>query len=296
MSRSCEDRAAGWRPLGAALLDYHRGDDAVEIVVVSDLWEDEPTPVAAYYRPDEQPLPALEIEALELCRGRVLDLGAGAGRHAIELQRAGHDVVAVDPLPEAVEIMRDRGVVDARQGDLSAVLEERFDTVLMLMHGLGVVGDLHGLGRLFEELPKVLNPGGRLVCDSADLAAVLGDESPETLDELLSPDAYLGEVEFGLRYRIPRRPALPVDLRRSGNPGDHRQRGRSRGRDRRRGRARFLCRDPHRRLRPTPGEVCFLQYLELRVGGLMLGYDHCARHFSRRAETEVTPCERPRRF
>jgi len=200
VTRSFEDRAAGWRPLGAALLDYHRGDAAVGLVVTSDLWEDEPTPVAAFYRPDEQTLPALEQKALELCRGRVLDLGAGAGRHALELQRAGHDVVAVDPLPEAVEIMRDRGVADIRLGDLSAVQGERFDTVLMLMHGLGVVGDLHGLGRLFEQLPQVLNPGGRLICDSADLAAVLGNESPETLDELLSPDSYLGEVEFALRY------------------------------------------------------------------------------------------------
>ncbi len=214
MNDSVDDRAAGWRPLGAALLDFHRGESAVEIVVTSDLWEDEPTPVAAYYRPVEEALPALEIEALELCRGRVLDLGAGAGRHAIELERAGHDVVAVDLLPEAVEIMRDRGVADARQGDLSLVVGERFDTVLMLMHGLGVVGDLHGLGRLFEELPKVLNPGGRLVCDSADLAAVLGVESPETLDDLLRPDSYLGEVEFSLRYGNlagPRYPWLFVD-------------------------------------------------------------------------------------
>jgi SAM-dependent methyltransferase len=208
------DQAAGWHPLGVALLDFHHGETTAEIVVTSDLWEDEATPVAAYYRPDEQALPALERQALGLCRGRVLDLGAGAGRHAIELQRAGHDVVAVDPMPEAVEIMRDRGVADARQGDLNALRGERFDTVLMLMHGLGVVGDLHGLGRLFEELPKILDPGGRLVCDSADLAAVLGDESPEVLDELLDPDSYLGEVEFKLRYRSlegPRYPWIFVD-------------------------------------------------------------------------------------
>ena len=200
MTHLLEDHAAGWHPLGAALLDHHRGDAAAEIIVMSDLWEDEPTPVAAFYRPDGQALPALEREALGLCRGRVLDLGAGAGRHALELQRTGHDVVAVDPLPEAVEIMSDRGVADARQGDLSVVAEERFDTVLMLMHGLGVVGNLHGLGRLLETMPTLLNPGGRLVCDSADLAVVLGDESPELLTELLRPDAYLGEVEFSLRY------------------------------------------------------------------------------------------------
>ena len=206
--------SAGWAPLGIALLDFHRGDTGAVIVVLSDLWEDEATPVEAFYRPLEQDLPALEREALELCVGRVLDLGAGAGRHALDLQEAGHSVVAVDPLAEAVEIMRDRGVVDPRLGDLGAVTGEKFDTVLMLMHGLGVVGDLRGLGSLLEELPDHLNPGGCLVCDSADLATALRDESPELLVELSIPDRYLGEVEFGLRYgRLegPRYPWIFVD-------------------------------------------------------------------------------------
>lgn len=214
MTRPQSDRAAGWRPLGAALLDFHRGESEAEIIVRSDLWEDESTPVAAYYRSFDQELPDLEREALSRCRGRILDLGAGAGRHALELQRAGLEVVAVDPLPEAVQIMTDRGVRDARQGDLDTVAGETFDTVLMLMHGLGVVGDIHGLGRLLEDLPHVLNPGGRLVCDSADLAVVLGEESPDLLDDLLSPDLYLGEVEFSLRYGSlegPRYPWLFVD-------------------------------------------------------------------------------------
>jgi SAM-dependent methyltransferase len=190
-----------WAPLGAALHDFHHGDSDAVIVVSSDLWEDEPTPVSAYYRPFDLELPALEREALSRCRGRVLDLGAGAGRHALELQTAGLEIVALDPLADAVSIMRDRGVTDARCGDLGAVAGETFDTVLMLMHGLGVVGDLRGLGDLLEALPSLLEPGGRLLCDSADLTAVLRDESPPTLDELTETDGYIGEVEFTLRYR-----------------------------------------------------------------------------------------------
>ena len=200
MTATANDPAAPWRPLGAALLAYHRGDHDAELVVGSEIWEDEPTPAAAYYRPDGDPLPEHERRALTLCRGRVLDLGAGAGRHSLELQRAGHSVVAVDLLPEAVEIMRDRGVEDPRIGDLGAVRGEQFDTVVMLMHGLGVAGTLRGLGRLLQDLPSVLAPGGRVVCDSADLRAVLDREAPELLSEIISPERYLGEVVFRLSF------------------------------------------------------------------------------------------------
>ena len=189
-----------WAPLGAALTSYHLGNVDAEIVVRSDLWEDELIPASTFYRPNAQALPDLELEALARCCGRVLDLGAGAGRHALELQRSGHEVVAVDVLADAVRIMRDRGVTDARRGGFDAVRGERFDSVLMLMHGLGIAGTLRGLGDLLERLPGILAPGGSLICDSADLAAVLRLESPELLEELAHRERYLGEVEFSLRF------------------------------------------------------------------------------------------------
>lgn len=201
--------AGPWRPLGRALLDFHRGAADAELVVASELWEDEVTPVAAFYRPDALPLPGLEQQALELARGRVLDLGAGAGRHALELQRRGLEVVAVDLLDDAVQVMRERGVGDPRCGGLEAVAGERFDTVLMLMHGIGIVGDLAGLGRLLEALPAVLTPEGRLICDSADLEAVLRAEANEVLAELADTGRYLGEVRFRLAYRGRRGPSYP---------------------------------------------------------------------------------------
>lgn len=200
---------AAWTPLGAALLDYHNGDAAAEIVVSSDLWEDEPVPVAAFYRPSKTRLPALEHSALEHCRGRVLDLGAGAGRHAIELERVGHEVVAVDPLPQAVRIMRDRGVRDARCGSIDAVQGEAFDTVLMLMHGIGIAGTVRGLGALLQALDELLATDGRIVFDSADLEAVLRRESPRLLADLTDPHRYIGEVSFGLRYRDCAGPMYP---------------------------------------------------------------------------------------
>ncbi len=192
-----EDSASlrtAWSPLAAALMAYHRGAVNATVLVSSDLWEDEEMPVREYYRPEKAPLPPLEEAALSWCRGRVLDLGAGAGRHARELELRGHEVVALDVCPEAVEIMRQRGVRGAEHGDLWTLHpSRRFDTVLMLMHGIGVVGDLAGLGRLLERLDTLVAPGGQLLCDSADVRHLLGDTDQEDAE-------YPGEVAFQLHY------------------------------------------------------------------------------------------------
>lgn len=185
---------AAWSPLAAALMAYHRGAVNATVLVSSDLWEDEEMPVREYYRPEKAGLPPLEERAINWCRGRVLDLGAGAGRHARELELRGHEVVALDVCPEAVEIMRQRGVRGAELGDLWTLRPtRRFDTVLMLMHGIGVVGDLAGLGRLLKRLDTLVAPGGQLLCDSADVRHLVEGTDREDAD-------YPGEVSFQLNY------------------------------------------------------------------------------------------------
>jgi len=186
-----------WTPLGRALADVHAGDLGATLYVRSDLWEDESVPATDYYRPLTVPLPDLERRALAACRGRVLDAGAGAGRHALELQRTGLEVVAVDISPDAVAVMRDRGVRDARVGDVFDLAGERFDTVLMLMHGLGVVGTLANLDRFLRQLVGLLAADGQLIADSADLAAAVDDLAVEDFTHA----AYPGEVEFQVTYR-----------------------------------------------------------------------------------------------
>lgn len=190
-----------WGPLGRALLDFHRGAVTARIIVRTDLWNDEATPVEAFYRPDDEPLPELERRALELCRGRILDLGAGAGRHALELQRRGFAVTAVDVSPEAVEVMRDRGVRDARCGDLEGLAHERFDTILLLMHGVGLVGTLEGLAHFLDRALRLLGDEGQIVFDSADLGQVMPERYEEALRDWRAGGLYPGEVEYRLSYR-----------------------------------------------------------------------------------------------
>jgi 2-polyprenyl-3-methyl-5-hydroxy-6-metoxy-1,4-benzoquinol methylase len=87
------------------------GDQAATLVVHSSLGESDDLPVQIFFR-GEGDLFSFEEAALELCRGRVLDAGAGTGVHALELQKRGFEVRAIDVLPEAVAIMRGRGVID----------------------------------------------------------------------------------------------------------------------------------------------------------------------------------------
>ena len=133
-----------WNGQGLAIRDYFNGDKEAGIIIHSSDGDTEEVEVSIFFR--EFPyIPLIEKAALDLCYGDVIDVGAGAGCHSLELQNRGMNVAAIDVLPDVVDIMKARGVRDARLGDFWELKDERFDTVLMLMNGIGIVGDLEGL-------------------------------------------------------------------------------------------------------------------------------------------------------
>ena len=127
-------------PMGAAIADYHRQGKAARLRVFSPDFDEDEIPVATLFRTADA-MPPLERQALQLARGRILDVGAGAGCHSLALQAMGHSVTAIDISPLAVETMTARGVKDARIEDFWSV-EARYHTILMLMNGIGIVGRL----------------------------------------------------------------------------------------------------------------------------------------------------------
>jgi SAM-dependent methyltransferase len=189
-----------WTPLGAALLAFHHGRRDAVLRVDSDAFATEEVPVAAYYRPDTIDLSPLELTALDLCRGRVLDAGAGAGRHALELQRRGHQVTAIDIDAAAVQVMRARGVRDARLADVASTTQERYDTALLLMNGIGIAGEVTGLDGLLAGLVRTLAHGGQILCDSADLLEDFDRDDLENLRGRAFGNLLLGEVSFRLSF------------------------------------------------------------------------------------------------
>ena len=190
---------SAWRPHGLALLDYLAGDRQARVRVLGEDGEEEWVEAAVFFRGPAE-FSALEDAALGLCRGRVLDAGAGAGSHALVLQGRGLAVVAIDIAPEAVEVMRRRGVRDARCADIFGFQGERFDTLLLLMNGIGIVESLAGLTRFLGEIPRLLLPGGQVLFDSYDLVEGEGAVKDPS-------GRYPGELRFRLEYLGRRAPA-----------------------------------------------------------------------------------------
>lgn len=155
-------------PFGRALLAYARGDRTACVVVRRDDGLETPLPASHFFRA-EADLSPIETAALERCRGRVLDIGAGTGIHTLVLQRRGRSVTAIDVCADAVSIMEERGVTVARQADVMDFEGGPFDTLLMLGHGIGMVQDLEGLDRFLDHARRLVHPGGQLLLDSLDV-------------------------------------------------------------------------------------------------------------------------------
>ena len=201
-----------WRPHGHALLDYFRGDHSAEVRVHEEGGDSEVVPARVFFRGPAEFSP-LEEAAVDVCRGRVLDAGAGTGCHTLVLQDLGLSVCAIDVAPEAVEIMRRRGVRDARCAELFQFHGGPFDTILMMMNGIGVVGTLQGLDRFLGEIPRLLAPEGQIILDSYDPWTERGGDNPAAATDSSrsggqSEARYPGEMRFQLEYKGRRGPTL----------------------------------------------------------------------------------------
>jgi SAM-dependent methyltransferase len=156
---------------GRMLLDYHLGRGG-EHWIRRDDNEVVAYETARYFRSWET-MPAHHRCLLSHARGNVLDLGAGAGQHALALQERGFAVTAADHSPHAVETCRRRGVRDARviDGLQLNLTDAGFDTVLLMQNSLGLAGSLAGLRYLLRRLHAVVRPGGQLLTDIHDDSA-----------------------------------------------------------------------------------------------------------------------------
>ena len=207
---------------GKALLDYQFGNYSEDIITWTNISDEDVLPLPYLFRSYPE-MPKLEQKALQLAKGKILDVGCGAGSHSLYLQDKGLEVKAIDISKGAVKVSKARGVKDVELKNVLEV-EERFDTILLLMNGTGIFQELKQVSKYLKHLKSILNPDGQILIDSCDIAYMYADEIEieieaeiETKHELeleqinhnkkletlnaLNDGNYYGELDYFMSYK-----------------------------------------------------------------------------------------------
>lgn len=177
---------------GKAMLDYFLGKEKLKLKLHTSYGETERMPVDVFFR-EKEDFTKLEKLALKNCRGEVLDVGAGAGSFCMALQEEGQRVYALEISSLCCKVMWQRGVDKIYEGDIWAFGESKFDTLLLMMNGLGLAGSLEQLPLFLTKLKELLLPGGQIICDSSDISYMYEQGQKPA-------DRYYGEIDYCYEY------------------------------------------------------------------------------------------------
>ncbi|NNC84480.1 MAG: class I SAM-dependent methyltransferase [Bacteroidia bacterium] len=185
-------------PIGSAILDYFSGNKADNIEVITNVALDEDLDPGYFFRTFDD-MPEIEKLALQLCSGKVLDVGAGAGSHALYLQENSFEVFALDVSPLSVELMKKRGVKNVLLQNFYSIKNEKYDTLLFLMNGFGMSAKLKNVVPFLKHCMSLLNDDGQIIFDSSDLKYLHEQEDGSYIFDLNA--SYYGEVTYQLNYK-----------------------------------------------------------------------------------------------
>lgn len=186
--------------LGQAILDYQTNNSPQDIITQTDISEAETMQVAYMFR-DYKNMPYLEQLALDLSKGKVLDVGCGAGSHSLYLQQKGHDVYPIDISQNSITACQLRGLSQAKCIDLLQVKDQKYDTILLLMNGTGIFGYLKNLSLYLTHLKSLLNQNGQILIDSCDLIYMFDTLEDGSVWVPMHGKQYYGELVFELEYK-----------------------------------------------------------------------------------------------
>ncbi|MBC3538126.1 class I SAM-dependent methyltransferase [Rufibacter sp. H-1] len=193
-------------PMGGAIKAFWEGNKEASVTVYSDNMEADELPAAYLFRTFTE-MPEREQFALNEARGRVLDIGAGAGSHALALQEKGLEVTALEISERAAQVQKARGVKNVLTGDFFELDPTPHDTLLLLMNGIGLAGTLDQLPHFLETCKRWLAPGGQILLESSDILYLYEEEDGSVLLDLNG--AYYGELTYMMEYGTERTPPFP---------------------------------------------------------------------------------------
>lgn len=112
-----------------------------------------------------------EKAAMKYARGKVLDIGCGAGRHALYLQNKGLNVLGIDNSPLAVKVCKLRGLKKVKIMSLNEINQFKhsiFNTIMMMGNNFGLFGSFNNAKRMLKELYKITSPDGLIIAETTN--------------------------------------------------------------------------------------------------------------------------------
>jgi SAM-dependent methyltransferase len=183
---------------GKAILDYQTNASPEDIVTETNITEPDEMEVAYLFR-DFNSMPKIEQTALQLAKGKILDVGCGAGSHSLYLQEKGLEVTAIDISPSAIMACELRGIKNAKVQNVLDIEDVKFDTILLLMNGTGIFGTLAATAVYLQKLKSLLAPNGQILIDSSDIIYMFDDA--EDGSKWIPAEGYYGELTFSISYK-----------------------------------------------------------------------------------------------
>ena len=181
---------------GNAIADYYVSPNSTKIIVKSPDFEDDEIPVSYLFRSFNEML-EIEQRALQLCNGKTLDVGCGAGAHSLYLQQQNIPVSAIDTSPKAIETCKLQGLKNAEVKDFFKLKKQKYNTLLFLMNGIGIVGKLENMHSFFNQLKLLLKAKGQVLLDSSDLIYLYEG----TEEDAKNSPFYYGEIQYQIQYK-----------------------------------------------------------------------------------------------
>jgi SAM-dependent methyltransferase len=193
---------------GKAILDYQTNNEPEDLITETSISEEDEMSVVYLFRNYDE-MPSIEQKALQLAKGKILDVGCGAGSHSLSLQNDRNlDVTSIDISENAIQACKLRGLKNARVQNLMSLENEKFDTILLLMNGTGIFGKLQRTPIFLQKLKGLLNPNGQILIDSSDIIYMF-DEDEDGGKWIPTENEYYGETIFNISYKGEKE--LPLD-------------------------------------------------------------------------------------